>query len=101
MVIMFRQGDVLFVKVKEIPKSGKRRLRTDIVVRGEATGHAHRIVDGTLWGAWNERGFLRTYVKASKETKVVHEEHKEIIHDVSVWLPLRLTGRCYMINPHK
>jgi hypothetical protein len=41
----FRQGDVLFVPVKNIPK-GERKIRKDgVVMYGESTGHAHRVMD--------------------------------------------------------
>lgn len=65
---LYRQGDVLFKKVDELPKK-RRKLDIDIIVKGEATGHAHRIQHGTLFSSW-DRG-PHQYIKASKDTKIV------------------------------
>lgn len=60
---MIRQGDVLLVPVKEIPKDAKKRKAEGgrlILARGEATGHHHSFAassgvqlleapDGTLY----------------------------------------------------
>jgi hypothetical protein len=73
--MIYRQGDVLFKKIEELPKKN-RKLDTDIIVKGEATGHAHRIRNGVLYSSW-QRG-PRLYIKASKGAKVIHEEHKQI-----------------------
>jgi hypothetical protein len=74
---IYRQGDVLFKKIEELPKK-KRKLETDIIVRGEATGHAHRIANGTLFSSWQRGRGPQLYIKASKGARVIHEEHKEI-----------------------
>lgn len=42
---IYRQGDVLFKKIDELPKN-KRKIDDDIIVKGEATGHAHKIRNG-------------------------------------------------------
>ena len=70
---MYRQGDVLIKKVKELPKKSKK-LETDIIVLGEATGHAHRIVNGTIYRSnRNVR-----YIKANKGAELIHDEHGPI-----------------------
>jgi hypothetical protein len=84
--MIYRQGDVLFKKVDVLPKK-KRKLDTDIIVRGEATGHAHRITNGILYSSW-QRG-TRLYIKASKGAKVVHEEHKELELDQGIYEVIR------------
>jgi hypothetical protein len=89
MVYMYRQGDVLFIKVKEMPKSRRRKIKSDIVIRGEATGHTHKLINGTMWGAMNERGATRRYIKARVGTKVVHEEHEEIKLDPGLYIVVR------------
>lgn len=45
---LYRQGDVLFREVDELPKK-KRKLNTEVIVRGEATGYAHRIQNGIFF----------------------------------------------------
>ena len=79
MVYMYRQGDVLLIKVKELPPKKKRRKsKTDVVVRGEATGHAHRIVNGTIYRRWERFSRPARFIKANVGAKLVHEEHGEI-----------------------
>ena len=75
---MYRQGDVLFVKVEKIPKKAKK-ASTDVIVEGEATGHAHRIVGGELFQEelpWNQ-GF-ELFINAGSSARIVHEEHGAI-----------------------
>ena len=83
---IYRQGDVLFKKIDELPKN-KRKIDDDIIVKGEATGHAHKIRNGVLNSSW-QRG-PRLYIKASKGAKVVHEEHEEIELDQGLYEVIR------------
>ena len=76
MVKMYRQGDVLLKKIETIPE-GAQPTNDDVILRGEATGHAHRLVNGTI--------FTRTsfptnqmYVEAKVGAALVHEEHSTI-----------------------
>jgi hypothetical protein len=46
--IMHRQGDVLFVKVSDLPPELIEH-KSDVLVEGEATGHAHRLTEGHVW----------------------------------------------------
>jgi hypothetical protein len=79
MVSMYRQGDVLLIRVEELPPKKKRRkMKTDIIVRGEATGHAHRIFNGTLYQNWSRTQRPRRFIKANKGAKLIHDEHGEI-----------------------
>lgn len=86
MGIIYRQGDVLLKKIDELPKN-KRKLKTDIIVRGEATGHAHKIRIGILFSSWEDGPHL--YIKASKGAKVVHEEHEEIDLEQGIYEVIR------------
>ena len=76
MVVMYRQGDVLLRKVESIPEDAKPS-DDDIILKGEATGHAHRIVNGTIFtrSSWPRN---QMYVEASAGATLVHEEHKTI-----------------------
>lgn len=70
---MYRQGDVLIVRAGSIPPSAKR-LVSNIVERGELTGHAHRMVgDATLL---DDRETM--YIQVRSESQLVHEEHGTI-----------------------
>lgn len=69
---MYRHGDVIIKKVSKI--LGKK-LNHLILAEGESTGHKHQVVgDAELY---EENGVL--YLHVEEESKVVHEEHKEII----------------------
>lgn len=70
---MFRQGDILLLPAdaKRI-NLGANPRRTDIVARGEATGHAHRIV-GDGWVA-NDT----VVVVGPRGATLTHDEHAPI-----------------------
>jgi len=74
--MMWRQGDVLIAAVDAVPRHAKRWLST-ILVRGEITGHSHRIQVPDTAELWECDGVLFVNVMASTAT-VVHEEHKPI-----------------------
>lgn len=70
-----RQGDVLLVKVDEIPVGAQEVTSAGdvILAYGEVTGHAHRIAESSgakMWSAGAER-FLQVVARAA----LTHEEH--------------------------
>lgn len=72
MVEMFRQGDVLLMKIKELPKNAK--VKSDnVILEGEVSGHAH-VIEAGVGLMLNEN----LYVNAGAETKLVHDEHGPI-----------------------
>jgi hypothetical protein len=83
-MIMHRQGDVLFVKVADLPKALVERT-DDVLVEGEATGHAHRLSEGRLWQT--HEGQL--YVHAVAGSKIVHEEHASLVLEPGYWQVIR------------
>jgi hypothetical protein len=73
---MWRHGDVLVRGVEAIP-SDAERVPGNVLARGEATGHAHRVTgEGSveLWRS-QQRMFLRV---GSASVQIVHEEHHPI-----------------------
>ena len=74
---IYRQGDLLFKKIDSLPKR-KRKLDTDIIVRGEATGHAHALVNGEIYTSIVATIGPVNFLKAKKGAKVVHDEHETI-----------------------
>lgn len=80
---MYRQGDVLLIPVKALPR-GENKVREDnIVERGEVTGHAHRIENGTVLDhVPSDRSFAadvpQAFVQAFAGARLVHEEHATI-----------------------
>jgi hypothetical protein len=73
---MWRQGDVLFDTITELPKGAVPRPGT-ILVEGEMTGHAHRIAKPGTAELWQANGNL--YLKVIAPTvEIAHDEHKSI-----------------------
>lgn len=79
-IIMHRQGDVLFLKVADLPAALIER-KSDVLVEGEATGHAHRLTEGQIWQTREGELFLST----GAESKIVHEEHAPIELEPGYW----------------
>src|ERR671929_1433103 len=73
---MWRHGDVLIRAVDSIPANAERRA-TGVLVRGEMTGHSHRIEVPDTAEVWECNGVLFVRVIAGT-ARVVHEEHKPI-----------------------
>jgi len=69
---MYRQGDILIIRIEEIPAAAKK-LNHRILAEGEATGHAHKLIDGDLF---DMDGIL--YFELAQETDLIHQEHAKI-----------------------
>lgn len=69
---MYRQGDLLFVREDSVPEWMRRNGKTadGVIKLGEATGHAHKLVDGDL--------YQRQFIESKGGARVVHEEHDTI-----------------------
>lgn len=87
---MYRQGDVLIVRVADLPvstpvKSGKRGV---VLAEGEVTGHAHRIASRSakLYRTEESARYLRVMGPAPREVMRVVPAHRadiSIAHDGS------------------
>lgn len=83
---MIRQGDVLLVKVKAIPKNATPSKETGdriVLAYGEVTGHAHAIYEpakAKLWDAGAER-----YLQVLATCELQHEEHTAHILEEGVY----------------
>ncbi|MFX0123352.1 MAG: hypothetical protein ACFFAE_06905 [Candidatus Hodarchaeota archaeon] len=75
--MIVRQGDLLLKKVETLPKRAKI-VKGNVVLEGEATGHAHRIMNGEIFRFWSQTSGDQLFVKADKGTALVHEEHTSI-----------------------
>lgn len=73
---MWRHGDVLIKKAESIPVGARLRPNT-VLVRGELTGHSHRIKESGVAQVWQFEGRLYLKVLAEVAT-LIHEEHKPI-----------------------
>ena len=69
-----RQGDVLIIRVNEIPHNARKR-KSRILVEGEATGHMHELDSGEVY---EKEGVL--YFKVSDDQNVIlnHQEHNAL-----------------------
>ncbi len=75
---MYRQGDLLFIKVSIEPKG---KLKNDKIVLGSSvTGHNHALVEGQVFinePSWSDNANFYVSVPAGG-TDLVHPEHKTI-----------------------
>ena len=72
-----RHGDLLIEKVKSIPKNIKK-IEGNVLAEGEITGHKHQLLvrnseNLKLFGEQQVQ-----YFDLRENTKLVHNEHKEI-----------------------
>ncbi len=98
MAKMYRQGDVLLVRVKTLPQHVKDVTEHDRIVLayGEVTGHAHAVypevidkerppeLKAKLWDAGAER-----YLQVLEKTALRHEEHTAVPLDKGVYRVVR------------
>lgn len=78
---MFRQGDLLFVPITSLPASSRKVPRQEgrlILARGEATGHAHAVVESAVWLLESPDQPGVAFLDVEEECRVVHEEHAPI-----------------------
>jgi hypothetical protein len=85
MRLQYRQGDLLFVQQETRPSGRLISRKGHVIVAGEATGHAHRLVSGAILEAPD--GAL--YLEVTQTTQVLHEEHAPITLDPGFWLVIR------------
>lgn len=80
-----QQGDVLLRRIEAMPKDAKEVKRKNgaiVLAEGEATGHAHRIMDVDAMFFEKDGKF---FLKNEKAVTVKHEEHKPITIEPGIW----------------
>ena len=70
---MYRQGDLLFTAIPELPEDLIERAGK-IIVEGEVTGHSHRLLEGRV--LLDMQGTL--FLEVLQTTQVIHQEHYAI-----------------------
>lgn len=70
---MYRQGDVLFTRIEQLPE-GLTLRKSSVIVEGEVTGHSHRLVEGRILE--DAQGYL--FLEVLKATQIIHQEHNPI-----------------------
>jgi hypothetical protein len=82
---MFRQGDVLVVRINEIPADAVEQPRDGgkvILAYGEVTGHAHAICEPDVIKLADG---IAEYLNAPTGASIVHEEHSTIDLPPGLW----------------
>lgn len=69
----FRQGDLFIQEIEQLPE-GLKAQKNLILVYGEATGHKHQLKSGQVFT--DDKGLM--FLKLSKVTELIHEEHATI-----------------------
>lgn len=83
--MLWRHGDVLLATTDKLPRGAKQHP-APVLVRGELTGHSHRIADPDSAEVWERNGMLYLKVTAPTAT-IIHEEHH----------PITLPSGCYRV----
>jgi hypothetical protein len=82
----YRQGDLLFILQEGRPNTLLVEHPGSVIVEGEATSHAHRLVGGTIL---EDRFDGTLYLDVPETGRVVHEEHDALTLGPGVWLVVR------------
>lgn len=82
---MYRQGDILLVRVYDEDFDSSHAQEDKIVAEGSITGHHHKIVNGEVYRQrrdWN--GQIGTVV-AHEGCQLIHDEHDTIDLPIGVY----------------
>jgi hypothetical protein len=82
MAVQWRQGDVLFERVEQLPNDTVRRAG-DVLFVGERSGHTHRLESGTAAEVFEGRPGM--FIRVTAPTAVVHEEHRPILFEPGLY----------------
>ena len=75
---MWRQGDLLIVKKEELPE-GISKSKDNIILRGEATGHSHKLENGQVFKRMLfARSTIEIWINVGEDGRIIHEEHKTL-----------------------
>ena len=82
---MWRQGDLLIVKVGAIPKDAVK-CGSLILAEGEATGHMHELDKGEVY---EKEGVLYFKVDSNEPATLNHPEHKAVTFEPGEYKVIR------------
>jgi hypothetical protein len=82
----YRQGDLLFILQETRPTTELIEQPGPVIVMGEATGHAHRMVGGTIL---EDPTVGALYLDLQDTGRVTHEEHDALTLGPGLWLVVR------------
>lgn len=85
--IYARQGDVAILQpITKLPENAQK-LKTKVIVYGEATGHHHSLVGGDIF---EKDGLM--YLVMGKPGSIIHQEHDTIELNTGIY-PVRRQRR--------
>lgn len=88
----FRQGDVLLIKVNDIPKNAKK-VTEKIIAHGESSNHCHRVTNNVEVMEYNKE----TYLQVNEEGALEHV----LVSDPKTWTkehnPIKLEKGYYKV----
>lgn len=81
---MYRQGDLIIKKIDILPDNLKK-ASNNVLAYGEVTGHKHQLKSKQVLVYEKDNA---KYLKLTKPTELIHEEHKSINLDVGNYVIL-------------
>lgn len=69
-----QQGDTLYFPIENLPKDLEKQ-KDNIIQHGEATGHAHRLINGEIY---IEPKSKVKYLRLIHPSDIIHEEHHSV-----------------------
>lgn len=92
MTDQYRQGDVLLERTDEISQQAQPVERTKkglVIVEGEATGHAHAVLDEGVEMYESTANDVEKWLKVQGGATVVHPDHGSITLDNGIYHTIR------------
>jgi len=74
----WRQGDLLFRRIEDLPLENLTERENGHILEGEATGHIHRLKDTVVAKVLETFAGLRMFIRAEKPAEIIHEDHDTI-----------------------
>lgn len=81
-VALYRHGDVLIQSAPRLPADAEI-MPGHVLVRGELSGHAHRLETPSAGSIYGGLGGL--YLEVREPTRLIHEEHAAIVLEPGVY----------------
>ena len=74
----YRQGDILLIRVDQIPSGAEKQItgRSIVLGEGETAGHRHEILETSKVDVYRQAEGL--YLDVAEETTLVHPEHAHV-----------------------
>jgi hypothetical protein len=107
---LYRHGDLLFrpAAQQDVLRTDLKSRGSNIILEGEVTGHAHKILEGEAaildfyeetWRSGEQRQTLtQTFLQCNTETVIAHEEHGPLAIPAGLWEVVRAREFDYAAN---